>query len=1149
MSSIVSEIRSDREKGAKRLESEYKAGLMVLARRFCPDETDAEELVNSTFAAVIDNIDSYLEQSAFFAWMSRILVNIHAKRVRRKSNKVEFCCADLPEEKPDDDACSKVFREVDAAILRDAIDRLPKDMKQTLMLHYFMDISVGEVAKILSIPSGTVKWRLHYARQILAAKLGAGIKKKPLAAIAAALLFLAAGAMVVAGVANAVLKSAGAEPQRAEETSAEAAETRAITPNASFVQSNSPSISVPQIPSIFPQQGETTMNIRQTTTAALAAATLSMPFAALASANYGGETAVSLDSTAYVKVMEDAGPLAGRWSLKGITAWNGAEQASFACVSNRPYASATMTAADAARGDMPTGNYVHQVSVFNQWDGLRTRSYRVQIAQPVGGNDIYARILAVTVSQPGVNLMDHPDIREIRTDSSKIEYYCSTSENKADIANFPVTKLRLVRQYGYVESEGDAFISLGHCAGPNTRIEVDMQLTEVKLGTCPFGSWGDGSSNPLFELYMSHSGDEVLKYSWEYSGADGVRKAMNCNVADLNRHVIAFDATTRKYTSGSYTYTFAEQMLDKTSTVPMSVFGRGTLPVATQASHFGGAAKMKVFGVNIYESGTLVKCFVPCISSGIPGLRDLVNNTFVTGIDPSKVKYGGDIMEKDDAHIDLENTINTRENGKSHYLELFYSFRPSTRIELDYALLAQGFTGAPFLFSAYSGSNMEVWAINGHYAYTIAGQQRFADANGVGDIGALRVDTEYGIRRTVAMNSNSVWFVTAGYTNAVQTSSPALTSTGNSKILVGNRSDLGRYLPVRIYGLRLYENDGIAKNYVPIVTNGVPGMINTLDGTVLYPTTDNGNAYKSLVVKAGGEFDGHTAASEKESYLEFPGTQSMDLGYSLTPSSCLEADFSMWDTYKNGSSNQELIRQDNGASGTFLRLAAVGSSTYNDLWWQYSDGNKSTIESYVKNSNERRQYIFDSYHSKTTFKCGEKTLYDATMPETRSSTTGSGTLKLGFSNAYMRLYGLKISESGNEVRNYVPCVTNGVAGLYETYTKAFFPLAGGKVSGKGSNGLDGDFVVVPQPARVAIDGSATLTCFAPSAQSYQWYMDGEKLDGETGDSLTVNWIRQKPHKRTFSVVPVYNVFGEEVNGKPAETTVEFECRGMMLIIE
>ena len=57
---IVEEIKQDRERGAKRLEAEYKAGLMTLARRFCHDPGDAEELLNRTFAAVVEGIDDYL---------------------------------------------------------------------------------------------------------------------------------------------------------------------------------------------------------------------------------------------------------------------------------------------------------------------------------------------------------------------------------------------------------------------------------------------------------------------------------------------------------------------------------------------------------------------------------------------------------------------------------------------------------------------------------------------------------------------------------------------------------------------------------------------------------------------------------------------------------------------------------------------------------------------------------------------------------------------------------------------------------------------------------------------------------------------------------------------------------------------------------
>ena len=170
---VVEELRTDRERGARRLESEYKAGLMTLARRFCADEGDAEELVNRTLAAVVEGIDDYLEQSAFFGWMCKILENIHAKDVRRKSNRTVVGDAAAVDGARDDEARDRIFREVDASLLRDAIADLPADMKEALMLRYFMDLPVSRVARILSAPEGTVKWRLHCARMMLAAKLGA----------------------------------------------------------------------------------------------------------------------------------------------------------------------------------------------------------------------------------------------------------------------------------------------------------------------------------------------------------------------------------------------------------------------------------------------------------------------------------------------------------------------------------------------------------------------------------------------------------------------------------------------------------------------------------------------------------------------------------------------------------------------------------------------------------------------------------------------------------------------------------------------------------------------------------------------------------------------------------------------------------------
>ena len=109
--------------------------------------------------------------------------------------------------------------------------------------------------------------------------------------------------------------------------------------------------------------------------------------------------------------------------------------------------------------------------------------------------------------------------------------------------------------------------------------------------------------------------------------------------------------------------------------------------------------------------------------------------------------------------------------------------------------------------------------------------------------------------------------------------------------------------------------------------------------------------------------------------------------------------------------------------------------------------------------------------------------------------------------------------------------------------------------GKGYRGQSGEFEVSPQPARLMhSDGlnSTTLTCFATSAQSYEWYEDGVLIPGETSDSLTLNWEQAKAklgnHTHTYSVKPVYTVFNERVLGESATTTVEYTPDGVMIII-
>lgn len=276
---IVEELRQDREKGAKRLESEYKAGLMTLAMRFCTDQSDAEELVNRTFAEVVDGIDDYLEQSAFFGWMCQILKNLHSLDVRRKSNQCEVFSGDVPDT-VDGDAQYAIYSSLDRSIVRVAIETLEPDEREALLLHYFMDIPVKRMAKILATSEGTVKRRLHYARKALAVKLGVavkkcGIKKPAVAIIAIALMLLGLTAAVIVGNVR-----SGTEDRELED----GIETTALTEVLSAPQADTKLESSQKYEnnqkSENNQKGETLMSKAKAAAAALTAAFAVAPLAA-----------------------------------------------------------------------------------------------------------------------------------------------------------------------------------------------------------------------------------------------------------------------------------------------------------------------------------------------------------------------------------------------------------------------------------------------------------------------------------------------------------------------------------------------------------------------------------------------------------------------------------------------------------------------------------------------------------------------------------------------------------------------------------------------------------------------------------------------------------------------------------------------------
>jgi RNA polymerase sigma-70 factor (ECF subfamily) len=56
--------------------------------------------------------------------------------------------------------------------VRDAVNALPEKFRLAVILYYFNGLDIAKASEILGIPPGTVKYRLHRARELLKGRLG-----------------------------------------------------------------------------------------------------------------------------------------------------------------------------------------------------------------------------------------------------------------------------------------------------------------------------------------------------------------------------------------------------------------------------------------------------------------------------------------------------------------------------------------------------------------------------------------------------------------------------------------------------------------------------------------------------------------------------------------------------------------------------------------------------------------------------------------------------------------------------------------------------------------------------------------------------------------------------------------------------------------
>ena len=127
------------------LMEQYEKPALRAAWLISGNAADSEDIVQETFTACYLNRKKLREPAAFKTWFYRILT--------RSAWKI---CKKTGRERPEEER-----------ILFEAVEKLPPKQKTVLILYYYNDMPIREIAKVCGVFEGTVKSRLYHAKEQL----------------------------------------------------------------------------------------------------------------------------------------------------------------------------------------------------------------------------------------------------------------------------------------------------------------------------------------------------------------------------------------------------------------------------------------------------------------------------------------------------------------------------------------------------------------------------------------------------------------------------------------------------------------------------------------------------------------------------------------------------------------------------------------------------------------------------------------------------------------------------------------------------------------------------------------------------------------------------------------------------------------------
>lgn len=552
-------------------------------------------------------------------------------------------------------------------------------------------------------------------------------------------------------------------------------------------------------------------------------------------------------------------------------------------------------------------------------------------------------------------------------------------------------KTKLTKPYycevEYLESTGTQFINTDVYSKDINYIEVEAQYTKINarqvlLGCYTSQAWNTFGATNVTSVY------ENFFIQWINAGDYG-----GSAVCDTNKHLFVFDKKSKKFSVDGSIY-MLEEIYDVNDTLYMF------------ASHSGSTidrqAFARIYRVKLKNNDNLVRDYIPVLDFDMqPCLYDKVSGKLFYNQGTGSFLCGRQIHE-----------VEYIESTGTQWIDTNYIPNNNTSVEAiisgisanSFALSASGtwFIGArqSYLNNAfgfyYNPSNQNIY-------YSFGNSMPYAN---------YPSSLLYNNKNKFYLDNNGLYINDNKITT---TTNSSFTSPVNLSLFgLNNNGTTISFTSFKMHSCKIFEKGILIRDYIPAVDeNGKSFMFDRISHTIFDNSGTGEFLYPPVELK----------------YIESTGTQWIDSGISPTNKTKWEITFAFTKETTGqlmGAGHAGNYRFNLGIESDKFRFA-IGSG-----WTTLVETKDTDIHTWVLNSENN-----------------SGSLDDTTVISTYSSNFSTTNFNIIFCNravgsnyCSIKIYGSKIYDNDTLVREFMPCLLSGEAGLWDKVNNVFYPNSG-----------------------------------------------------------------------------------------------------------